>query len=162
MDRISGFAFDIMIVAGVAAIEFDDIKKYWLLILILCVLGTIFTYLYIRFVAKKIFKDYEHEVFVLNFGVLTGTASNGLILLKEIDPNLETPASKYYIMSQVPNMLTVAPLLLLIAFSGKSLTNSLIALGIFIVLFIGYNIFLFRKFIFKKKKKVEAIEEVKE
>ena len=44
MDRISGFAFDIMIVAGVAAIEINDIKNYILPIVILSLVGTVVTY----------------------------------------------------------------------------------------------------------------------
>jgi ESS family glutamate:Na+ symporter len=43
MDRISGFAFDIMIVAGVAAIEINDIKNYILPIVILSILGATLT-----------------------------------------------------------------------------------------------------------------------
>ena len=47
MDRISGFAFDLMIVAGVAAIEINDIKRYLLPIIILSLVGTIITYIYL-------------------------------------------------------------------------------------------------------------------
>ncbi|MBR6825389.1 MAG: hypothetical protein IKM59_02465, partial [Oscillospiraceae bacterium] len=39
MDRISGFSFDLMIVAGVAAIEINDIRSYILPIVILSVVG---------------------------------------------------------------------------------------------------------------------------
>ena len=60
MDRISGFSFDLMIVAGVAAIEINDIKKYILPIVILSLVGTAITYIYIRLVAKECFKGFEH------------------------------------------------------------------------------------------------------
>ena len=43
MDRISGFSFDLMIVAGVAAIEINDIKNYILPIIIISVIGTVIT-----------------------------------------------------------------------------------------------------------------------
>lgn len=153
MDRISGFSFDIMIVAGVAAIEIEDVKRYIWPVIILCVVGAIITYIYIRVVSKHCFKGYEHEMFVTNFGTVTGTASNGMILLKEIDPNYETPASNLFVLSQFPAMITVAPLLLLLNFAGKSLTNAIIACAIFFVLFMAYTLFLFRTAIFKKKKK---------
>ena len=67
MDRISGFAFDIMIVAGVSAIEINDIKNYILPIVIISVVGAIVTYVYIRLVAVECFKGFEHEFFLMSF-----------------------------------------------------------------------------------------------
>jgi ESS family glutamate:Na+ symporter len=153
MDRISGFSFDLMIVAGVSAIEINDIKKYLLLIIVLCVVGAIGTYAFIRIVTKHCFKGYEHQMFVANFATVTGTASNGMILLKEIDPNFETPTSDLFVLSQFPAMIFVCPLLLILNFASASLTHAFIALGIFTILFIAYFIFLMRKAIFKKKHK---------
>ena len=161
MDRISGFAFDVMIVAGVAAIDIKVVADYIWLIVALCVVGTIVTFVYIRFICKICFKDFEHEAFLTNFGALTGTASNGMIFLREIDPNYETPMNHVYIVSQFPAMVFVAPLLLLLNFSAESLTGCYISLGIFIGLFILYTLFLIlsgKGIIFAKKKKEENIE----
>ena len=165
MDRISGFAFDLMIVAGVSAIEINDIKNYIIPIVILSVVGTIITYAYIRKVSKECFKGFENEFFLMSFGTLTGTASNGMILMKEVDPGLKTPTSSLYILSNFPAMVMIAPLLFLLGFAGKSLTNAIIACAIFFVLWIVYTMFLFRRRIFKKKyqdKPVEVWEETKE
>ena len=151
MDRISGFAFDLMIVAGVSAIEINDIKNYILPIVLICVLGAIVTYAYIRLVALECFKGFEHEFFLMCFGTLTGTASNGVILMKQIDPGLRTPTSSLYILSNFPAMVMIAPLLFMLGFAGKSLNNAIIAWCIFFVLWIGYTVFLFRRRIFKKK-----------
>ena len=151
MDRISGFAFDMMIVAGVAAIEINDIKNYIFPIILLSVVGTVLTYFYIRLVSKECFKGFEHEFFLMSFGTLTGTASNGMILMKEVDPGLRTPTSSLYILSNFPAMVMIAPLLLLLGFAGKSLNNAVIAFAIFFVLWLAYTIFLFRRRIFKKK-----------
>ena len=151
MDRISGFSFDLMIVAGVAAIEINDIKDYILPIVILSLVGTVITYVYIRLVAKECFKGFEHEFFLMAFGTLTGTASNGMILTKEIDPGLRTPTSSLYILSNFPAMVMIAPLLLLLGFAGKSLMNAVIAFAIFFVLWLTYTLFLFRRKIFRKR-----------
>ena len=151
MDRISGFSFDLMIVAGVAAIEINDIKNYILPVVLLSAVGAIVTYIYIRLATKECFKGFEHEMFLMCFGTLTGTASNGMILTKEIDPGLRTPTSSLYILSNFPAMVMIAPLLLLLGFAGKSLTNALIACGIFFALWLIYTVFLFRRRIFKKK-----------
>jgi len=158
MDRISGFAFDLMIVAGVAAIEINDIKRYILPIVLLSVLGSIVTYVYIRLVAKECFKGFEHEFFLMSFGTLTGTASNGMILMKEVDPGLKTPTSSLYILSNFPAMVMIAPLLFLLGFSGQSFTNAVIAWCIFFGLWIVYTAFLFRRKIFKKKYADKPVE----
>ena len=142
MDRISGFAFDIMIIAGVAAIEINDIKGYILPIIILSIVGTIVTYLYVRLITKFAFKGYEHEMFLTNFGTLTGTASNGMILLREVDPSYQTPASNIFVVSQFPAMIMVAPLLLLLDFSSKSIVNTFISIGVFTLLFAAYTAFI--------------------
>ena len=151
MDRISGFAFDLMIVAGVAAIEINDIKNYVLPIVILSVVGAAITFFYIRLVTKECFHSFRHEFFLMSFGTLTGTASNGMILLKEIDPGLQTPTSSLYILSNFPAMVMIAPLLLLLSFAGQSLGNAIIACGIFFVLWAAYTVYLFRRKIFKKR-----------
>lgn len=151
MDRISGFAFDLMIVAGVAAIEINDIKNYILPIVILSLVGTVVTYVYIRLVAKECFKGFEHEFFLMSFGTMTGTASNGMILMKEVDPGLRTPTSSLYILSNFPAMIMIAPLLFLLSFAGRSLTNAVIAWSVFFLLWFVYSVFLFRRKIFKKR-----------
>ena len=153
MDRISGFAFDLMIVAGVAAIEINDIKNYILPIVVLSIVGTIVTFTYIRLVSKECFKGFSHEIFLMAFGTLTGTASNGMILMKEIDPGLKTPTSSLYILSNFPAMVMIAPLLFLLNFAGQSFTHAVIACAIFFVLWCVYTTFLFRRRIFKKKYK---------
>lgn len=153
MDRISGFSFDLMIVAGVAAIEINDIKNYILPIVLLSAVGAIITYIYIRLVSKECFKGFEHEFFLMSFGTLTGTASNGMILMKEVDPYLRTPTSSLYILSNFPAMVMIAPLLFLLGFAGKSLTNAIIACCIFFVLWVAYTMYLFRRKLFRKRYK---------
>ena len=151
MDRISGFSFDLMIVAGVAAIEINDIKNYILPVVILSVVGAVITYIYIRMVSKECFKGFEHELFLMCYGTMTGTASNGMILMKEIDPGLQTPTSSLYILSTFPAMVMIAPLLFLLGFAAKSPTNAVIACAIFFVLWSAYTVYMFRRRIFKKR-----------
>ena len=150
MDRISGFSFDLMIVAGVAAIEINHIKNYILPVVILSVVGAVITYIYIHKVSRECFKGFEHEMFLMCYGTMTGTASNGMILMKEIDPGLRTPTSSLYILSNFPAMVMIAPLLFLLGFAAKSVTNAVTACGIFFVLWFVYTLYLFRRKIFKK------------
>ena len=104
---------------------------------------------------EKIYPEYKYEAFCSIFGMLTGTASTGMILLREIDPNYETPAADNLVFQQIPAIVFGAPILLLIPFAGQNFNNCLIVLAIVVILFIGYNLFLFRKQVFKKRKKKE-------
>ena len=155
MDRISGFAFDLMIIAGVAAIDVEKVGDYIWFIIIIAAVGAIATLIYVRLMTKMVFKNYQHEAFLVNFGTLTGTASNGMIFLREIDPANETPMSSIFIVSQLPAMLFVAPLLLLLNLSASSQVKCYIALGIFFFLFLVYTAFLIlsAKGVFKRKPK---------
>ena len=107
---------------------------------------------------KICYPTFQHEAFLLNYGTLTGTASNGMILLREIDPNFETPASNVYIISQFPAMLFVAPILLLLKTGSSSLTMTYVTMGIFAGLFILYTTFLIltgKGILFKKARRAE-------
>ncbi|MBQ7912095.1 MAG: hypothetical protein IJ363_15075, partial [Clostridia bacterium] len=71
---------------------------------------------------------------------------------------LRTPTSSLYILSNFPGMVMIAPLLLLLNFAGQSLTNAVIAFAIFLVLWLSYSIFLFRRRIFKKKYQSKPVQ----
>lgn len=153
MNRLSGLFFDVMIVAGIAAINWENLQGLLVPLIILCTIGGLATFLYLKLVANKLFPDYEYEMFFSMFGMLTGTASTGMILLREIDPNFETPAANNLVLQQVPAIAFGAPILLLLTFAAESLFNSCIMLGIMAAMFIVYNVIIFRKYIFKKKQK---------
>ncbi|MBP3372575.1 MAG: hypothetical protein J6L88_08640, partial [Clostridia bacterium] len=127
-------------------------------IVVLSLAGTVATYIYIRKVAKECFHGFEHEFFLMSFGTLTGTASNGMILMKEIDPGLRTPTSNLYILSNFPAMVMIAPLLLFLGFAAKSLTSAIIAFAVFFTLWVVYTVFLFRRKIFKKYGETHPVE----
>ena len=148
MDRISNFCFDIMVVAGIAAINLEVLSSYWVVILILGVVGAIITYFYNRFVARKLFKDYAEEQFLAMYGMLTGTASTGIILLREVDGDFITPVSENLVYQNFPAMVFGFPLMLLATLAPKEpILTLIILIGFFAVM----NIILFRSKIFKRK-----------
>ncbi len=150
MTRASNFFFDIMVVAGIAAIRLDMLKKYWGVIIILGVTGLILTYVYNYFVANTLFKEYAEEQFLMMYGMLTGTASTGVILLREIDGEFASPASDNLVYQNFPAIVFGFPLMMLATLAPKKPILTLIILAAF---FVVMNIILFRKFIFRKKKK---------
>lgn len=153
MTRASNFFFDLMIVAGIAAIRFSVLENYWGIILIMGAVGLVVTYIYNRFVAKKLFPDYTEEQFMAMYGMLTGTASTGIILLREIDGNFTTPAADNLVYQNFPAIVFGFPMMLLATFAPKQpILTLLILIGFFAVM----NVILFRSRIFKRKQKPET------
>ena len=139
-----------MVVAGVAAIRLDKLQSYWGIVIILGLVGLAVTYIYLRIVCKKLFPDYEEEQFLMMYGMLTGTASTGTILLREVDENFRTPAADNMVYQNFPAIVFGFPLMFIATLAPKS---PLLALGILFAFFVVMNIILFRSFIFKRRKK---------
>jgi ESS family glutamate:Na+ symporter len=150
MTRASNFFFDLMVVAGVAAIRLDILESSWGIILILGVVGLVVTYIYNRIVAKVLFPDYYEEQFLMMFGMLTGTASTGIILLREIDGEFKTPASDNMVYQNFPAIVFGFPMMFLATLAPA---KPYLVLIIFILFFAAMNVLLFRSKIFKKKTK---------
>ena len=150
LTRISNFFFDIMVVAGIAAIRLGILGKYWGIMLIIGVVGLVITYVYNHFVAKKLFPNYAEEQFLMMYGMLTGTASTGTILLRELDGEFKTPAAENMVYQNFPAIVFGFPIMLLATLAPEKPILTLIILAVF---FAVMNVVLFRKFIFKRKKK---------
>ena len=149
MTRTSNFFFDLMVVAGVAAIRLGVLKSYWGIMIILGVAGFIVTYFYNRLVAKVLFKGYPEEQFMMMYGMLTGTASTGTILLREIDGEFKTPAADNMVYQNFPAIVFGFPLMILATLAPKEpILTFCILVGFYLVM----NIVLFRSFIFRRRK----------
>ncbi len=153
LNRISGVMFDIMVVASIAAIDLSAFthKEFWISILLVCTAGCVLTYWYVKKVCSHLFPDYSDEMFLTMYGMLTGTASTGVILLREIDPLFKTPASHNLIYQNLWAILLGAPMLIMMGFIGRGLGYSLVCLGIIFLLFLGILFIQYRDRIFRKK-----------
>ena len=150
MTRASNFFFDVMVVAGIAAIRFGVLQNYWGIILIMGLVGLIITYIYNRIVAKALFKDYPEEQFLMMYGMLTGTASTGVILLREIDGDFRTPAADNMVYQNFPAIVFGFPMMLLATLAPR---KPILTLIILVAFFAVMNLILFRSLIFRKKQK---------
>lgn len=148
MTRASNFFFDIMVVAGIAAIRFSVLKDYWGIILIMGVVGLVITYIYNYYVAKKLFPEYAEEQFLTMYGMLTGTASTGVILLREIDGDFKTPALDNLVYQTFPAIVFGFPMMLLATLAP---VRPVLTLLILVVFFVVMNVILFRSRIFKRR-----------
>ena len=153
LNRISGFCFDIMIVAGTAAINFNELGKFVLPFVLIVTLGAIVTFVNVLWISKHLYPDYKYEGFFSMFGMLTGTASNGMILLREIDPKFETPAANNLVLQTLSAIVLGFPVLLLVGYAPQSLKATWITLGVLVVFWIALTVFMLRTKIFKRKKK---------
>lgn len=152
-NRIAGFMFDLMVVASIAAIDLSAFREvdFVVPLLLICVLGGFATFYYLLLVCRRIFPQYENEAFISLYAMMTGTASTGAIFLRELDPKFETQAADNLVYHQPWAIVFGFPMMLLMGVAPKSVSNSWLTLAIAIVLWIAFNIILFRKSIFKKK-----------
>ena len=148
LTRASNFFFDIMVVAGVAAIRLDILENYWGIILMMGVTGAVITYFYNYYIAKTLFPNYRQEQFLTMYGMLTGTASTGIILLREIDGDFTSPASDNMVYQNFPAIVFGFPLMLLATLApAKPYLTFVVLIAFFAVM----NVILFRSFLFKRK-----------
>ena len=150
LTRATNFFYDIMVTASIAAIRMSIIGKYWMVLLVMGLVGLVVTYGYVLFVCKKLFPRYAEQQFLAMFGMLTGTASTGVILLREIDGDFKTPVADNLVYQNFPAMVFGFPILLLATMAP---TKPAMTLGIVFVFMIAINILLLRSLIFKKKVK---------
>ena len=155
LNRISGFCFDVMIVAGTAAISFENFGKFVVPFIIICTLGAAVTFIYVLIISKHLYPNYKYEGFFSMFGMLTGTASNGMILLREIDPKFETPAANNLVLQTLSAIVLGFPVLLLVGYAPQSMKATWITLGILVVFWAALTVFMLRTKIFKRKKTAE-------
>lgn len=120
LNRLSGLFFDMMIVAGIAGIDIEDIRGLVLPFVLLTVIGAIATWIHLARVCKIVYKDYYYEGLISMFGMLTGTISSGVILLREIDPGMKTPAANNLVTGSSFGILLGAPVLVLVGLAPKS------------------------------------------
>ena len=152
-NRFSGFMFDIMVVASIAAIDLSAfrVQAFVIPLAAFFVIGIVVTYWYCDFVCKRVFPSLRHESFLALYGMLTATNSVAFILLREIDPNFKTPVARYIIYQVIYASMFGFPLMLLMGYAPHDVTSAIITAGILLVFLAVMNLLLFRKQIFKTR-----------
>ena len=153
LSRISGVAFDLMIVAGIASINIEDLSGLWVPFLLMAVAGGAVTLLYLRWICRRIYPDYYDEGVVSMYGMLTGTISSGVLLLREIDPSFETPAANNLVVGSGFGILFGAPMLVLIGMAPESTAMTFTVFGLCAAYLALLLVFLLRVGRGKREKK---------
>ena len=133
LSRISGLAFDLMIVCGIASINIEDLSGLWVPFALMAVAGGAVTFFWLKWLSGKIYPAYSEEAFVSMYGMMTGTISSGVMLLREIDPNFRTPAANNLLTDSAFAIVFGAPMLLLVGLAPQSLLLTWITLGLLVV-----------------------------
>ena len=144
LSRISGFFFDAMIVAGIASINISDLTGLWLPFVLMAVSGGIVTWYFLVKVCRKVYKGYFYEGLLSMYGMMTGTISSGVLLLREIDPDFKTPAATNLITGSGFAIIFGAPMLVFVGMAWKSTVMTFVTLGLCIVYFILMLLFIYK------------------
>ncbi|SDQ06492.1 sodium:glutamate symporter [Virgibacillus salinus] len=114
LQRISGFSFDYMITASIAAISIYALQEYAVPILILTTLGGFVTIAFLLWIGPRVFPEDKLPNVLGFYGMQTGTISTGMALLKAVDPKFQSNTADNMVMGSATAIMFGFPLLLLL------------------------------------------------
>lgn len=92
INRIQGFALDVLIVSAIATISLEVIGTYLVPFIILAATGIAWNIFAVLVLAPRILPSFWFERAIGDFGQATGVTATGLLLMRVVDPDNETPA----------------------------------------------------------------------
>jgi len=90
--RITGWSVDYLIVATIMAIQVVVVWKYIVPISVMALTSGILTTMVVFYFGKRLW-SYNLERTVAIYGLVTGTVSSGLLLLRITDPEFKSPVA---------------------------------------------------------------------
>lgn len=100
IQRLVGSSMDLLVVAAVATLNLAVVASLWAPMLGLFLGGSIWSTFCLLVLSRKILPEgHWFELGLINFGMSTGTTATGFVLLRVVDPDLETPAAKQYALA---------------------------------------------------------------
>lgn len=158
LQRITGGVFDFMIASSIAAISIYTLKRFALPIIIITAAGGLLTMIYIYIMSRWVFKEDHLENILGFYGMMTGTISTGMALLKEVDPNLETSTTDNLVMGSAVAILFGFPLMIILSIPVIGYTTEqpilyFVTLAIFITYLLGLYLLMYLR---RDKEKEES------
>lgn len=99
--RIQNSALDFLVVAAIATIKWKVIVAGIVPLLILIGIGIAWNVFCVLFLARRIFNDAWFERAIAEMGQSMGVTATGLLLLRVVDPDYETPAADAFACKQL-------------------------------------------------------------
>lgn len=137
LHRMTGTFADYLITASIVGISLSVTWSFAAPVLAISAGGTLATYLFLKFVVRRVFGAHLFERFIGMFAQMTGTISSGLALLRVTDPEYRTPVAEELVLASGMALGMGFPLLLAInipfTFFGGTNTGFIILAGILLV-----------------------------
>lgn len=141
INRLTSTAMDILIVSAITTLNITAVTTLIVPFAILFLSGAVWTAFCLMFLARKILpREHWFELGLINYGMSTGTTATGFVLLRLVDPELESGAAEDYALAAPLSspfigggMITVAmPLLVLerVPLSVTAITMTLLVLAL--------------------------------
>ncbi len=154
LSNIASLSFNFMITAAVLTITISAIKSFALLVLVLAIVGGLLTFVFLHLVIKKVYDEkYFVHYFLGFFGMLTGTVSTGMALLKGVDPKLESPVAEEIVIGSGTAISMALPLFAVLMLPTLAIVNensfnnilAFIILGGYFLVLLGVLLFINRR-----------------
>lgn len=94
--RIQGMALEILVVGAMASIKVPVVVAYWLPLLIGSIVIMAFMLVWLFWLSPHIFQECWFEQGIIRYGAFAGVAAVGYMLLRTVDPKMETDAGTIY------------------------------------------------------------------
>ena len=95
--------------------------------------GAIFTWMFLRGACARSYPAYFREGFISMYDMLTETIGSGILLLRDIDPGLETPAANNLVIGSSYGIVLGAPMLIFVSLAARSTIMCLITFALICV-----------------------------
>jgi len=99
--RIQNCSLDFLVIAAIAMISIDVVKTAWLPLLILVAAGIAWNVFCVMVLARRILPDAWFERAIAEMGQSMGVTATGLLLLRVVDPDYDTPAADAFACKQI-------------------------------------------------------------
>lgn len=145
INRLTSTAMDVLIVAAITTLNITAVSTLIVPFTILFLFGAAWTGFCLMVLARKMLPP-EHwfELGLINYGMSTGTTATGFVLLRLVDPELESGAAEDYALAAPLSspfigggMITVAMPLLVLERVPLPVTTITVALLVAILIWIG-------------------------
>ena len=97
LNRITGLAMELLIVAALATLRIESAADYLWPIVVLLTVGFAWTAFCLLVLSRRILPgDYWFELGLMNYGMSTATTAQGILLLRIVDRDLDSGAAEDY------------------------------------------------------------------
>jgi glutamate:Na+ symporter, ESS family len=149
LQRISGACFDYMVAASIAAISLYTLWEFLVPIMVITTVGGLVTMFYVVYISKRLYNKFILEYILALYGMLTGTISTGLALLKEVDTGFKTQVAENLVLGSAAGLALGFPLLIILNIPAVGYVKNdpimylytLLALGLYLIFLL---VFMFR------------------